>query len=99
MGDVLGRYRGFACLASPAYQALERSVLAEVGWPLLRSRRRAVDLGNGRVRLETEHWGTWDATVREGRRVPQPECRTDPASASKFSIEWVVEDLRSVVLV
>jgi hypothetical protein len=94
--DVVGRYRGNACLGSPRHQALERAVLAQVGWPLLTSRRRTSDLPDGRVGLESQGLGTWDAAVREGRRVPQPECRTDPRLASKFNVEWVVEDLRQV---
>ncbi|MGH9104398.1 MAG: sucrase ferredoxin [Acidimicrobiales bacterium] len=96
LDDVLPRFRGSACLGWPAQQALERAVLAEVGWALLRCRRRALDLGQGRARLETEGLGSWDAVVSEGRRVPQPECRTDPALARKFSVEWLVEDLHRV---
>jgi hypothetical protein len=97
IGDVLDRYRGNACLGTPAQQALERAVLAETGWSLLRSPRRATHLGDDQERLETEEAGTWEATVREGRRVPQPECRSDPGAATKFGTEWVVEELRQVV--
>jgi hypothetical protein len=93
---VLGRYRGCAVLGPPAHQALERAVLAEIGWPLLRSKRRALDLGNGNFRLETEHAGIWEADVFEGRHVPQPECRTGAALATKHSVEWSVEGLRRV---
>jgi len=94
--DVLGRYRGYACLGSPPEQAVERAVLAQVGWSLLERPRRAHSLGGGRVRLETDGAGTWEATAREGRRVPQPDCRSDPGAASKFGVEWVVEGLRQV---
>jgi len=97
LDEVQGRYRGYACLGSPPEQALEAAVLAEVGWPLLGYPRWARALGDGRVQLETEGAGRWDATVREGRRVPQPDCRTDPAAATRFGVEWVVEDLRQVV--
>lgn len=93
---VLDRYRGFACLGAPQHQAVELAVLARVGWPLMEGWRRSQDLPQRRVRLETERCGIWDAFVREGRRVAQPDCRTDPAATTKFGVEWVVEDLRPV---
>ncbi len=96
-GEWLGRYRGCATLGSPEQQAVERAVLAEVGWRLLGSWRRATDLGNGVVRVESEWGDAWEAAVREGRRVPQPDCRTPPELAGKQSTEWVVEGLRQVV--
>jgi hypothetical protein len=97
LGLALPRYRGCASLGSPAQQAVEKAVLSEVGWPLLSSWRRAADLGGGLVRLETEVHGTWEAVVREGRRVAQPDCRSDPELATKQSVEWVVEGLRQIV--
>ncbi|MGD0810229.1 MAG: sucrase ferredoxin, partial [Acidimicrobiales bacterium] len=97
LGSSLSRYRGCASLGSAAQQAVEKAVLSEVGWPLLSSWRRAVDLGGGMVQLETELFGTWEAVVREGRRVAQPDCRSDPGLATKQSVEWVVEGLRQVV--
>ncbi len=93
----LERYRGCATVGSPAQQAVERAVLAEVGWLLLGSYRRASDVGDGVVRLEAEPGGVWEAEVREGRRVAQPDCRTSPELATKQSTEWVVEGLRQVV--
>ena len=92
----VSRYRGCACLGSPQHQALEMAVLSQVGWGLLRSARRAVDLGEGRARLETELFGSWEAAVVEGRRVRQPDCRTDPSTTTKFGVEWVVENLLPV---
>jgi hypothetical protein len=97
VGLSLTRYRGCASLGSPAQQAVEKAVLSEVGWPLLSSWRRAADLGDGLVRLETELHGTWEAVAREGRRVAQPDCRSDPELATKQSVEWVVEGLRQIV--
>jgi hypothetical protein len=97
LGSVLSRYRGCASLGSPAQQAVEKAVLSEVGWTLLSSWRRAVDLGGDVVRLETELYGSWEAAAREGRRVAQPDCRSDPGLATKQSVEWVVEGLRQVV--
>jgi hypothetical protein len=89
-------YRGCATLGTPAHQALERAVLAEVGWDLLAVPRRAADAGGGRVRLETEGCGVFEGAVREGRRVPQPDCRTPPEQAAKFGVEWEVGSLRQV---
>jgi hypothetical protein len=97
VGPWLERYRGCATVGSPAQQALERAVAAEVGWPLMGSYRRASDLADGVVRLESEPGGVWEAVVHEGRRVPQPDCRTSPDLATKQSVEWVVEGLRQVV--
>ena len=97
IAEYLGHYRGCASVGSPSQQAVERAVLAEVGWALLSSFRRASDLGGGVIRLETELGSTWEAVVREGRRVPQPDCRTSPDLATRQSVEWVVEGLRQVV--
>jgi len=99
VGSAISRYRGCASLGSPAHQAVEKAVLSEVGWPLLTSRRRALDLGGGLVGLETEIYGTWEAVAKEGRRVAQPDCRSDPGLATKQSVEWVVEGLRQVIAV
>lgn len=97
VSEVVSRYRGCATLGPPAHQAVEKSVLAEVGWPLLSSWRLSSSLGDGWVRLATEVAGTWEGRVAEGRHVPQPECRTPPELASKQGVEWVVEALRQVV--
>ena len=97
VGDLVSRYRGCATVGSPSQQAVEGAVLGEVGWSLFGSARRAIDLDDGAVRLETELAGTWEATVREGRRVAQPDCRTPPELAKKQGVEWVVEGLRQVV--
>jgi len=99
VGSAISRYRGCASLGSPAQQAVEKAVLSEIGWPLLTSRRRALDLGGGLVGLETEIYGTWEAVAKEGRRVAQPDCRSDPGLATKQSVEWVVEGLRQVIAV
>ena len=94
VGDVLGHYRGCATLGPPPHQALEGHVLAQVGWPLLASWRRAVGGTDGVVRLETDAAGDWEGQVSEGRRVPAPDCRADPATAVKYSVEWRVAGLR-----
>jgi hypothetical protein len=95
--EVVSRYRGCATLGPPAHQAVEKSVLAEVGWPLLSSWRLSSSLGDSWVRLVTEVAGTWEGRVTEGRHVPQPECRTPPELASKQGVEWVVQALHQVV--
>jgi hypothetical protein len=97
LAAALSRYRGCATVGSPSQQAVERAVLAEVGWSLFSSWRRAVDLEDGLVRLETELAGAWEANVKEGRHVPQPDCRTPSELAKKQGVEWVVEGLRQVV--
>ena len=96
VSEVVSRYRGCATLGPPPHQAVEKSVLAEVGWPLLSSWRLSSNLGDGWVRLATEVAGTWEGRVAEGRHVPQPECRTPPELASKQGVEWVVEELHQV---
>jgi hypothetical protein len=97
LSDALSRYRGCATLGPPAHQAVEKSLLAEVGWPLLSSWRRSFARDDGWVRVQTELAGTWEARAVEGRHVPQPECRTPPELASKQSVEWVVGALHQVV--
>lgn len=92
-GAAPGHYRGCATLGTPRAQALDAAVFAEVGWSLLRDARRALEAPGGRLRLETLGNGTWEGVVHEGRRVPQPDCRTDPGAATKHGVEWVVEDL------
>ena len=54
-------------------------------------------MADGVVRLEAEPGGTWEADVREGRHVAQPDCRTPAELATKQSVEWVVEGLRQAV--
>ena len=93
-GRAADHYRGCATLGPPPAQALERAVFAEVGWRLFAEPRRSLATGSERLRLETRSCGTWEGTVKEGRRVPQPECRTDPAAATKHGVEWAVADLR-----
>ena len=94
LDDLLARYRGCAALASPAAQAAERMVFAEVGWGWLDHRRRATSLGDGAVRIEAvAPDGTarsWDVAVEAGRRLPVPDCGKDPAEATKHEAEVVV---------
>lgn len=96
------RYRGCAVIGGAKAQALEAAVATRVGRRLLEDRRRAdlavpaVGADSSRARLATRHFGVWEADVRPGRRVPQPDCRADPELAHKFSTEWVVEDLARI---
>lgn len=96
--DVLPHYRGCAGLGSPALQALERAVLAEVGWDLFDCRRTGTDLGAGRVRLDVAapdgSVRSWEATVETGRMLPVPVCGRPPSEATKSEAELVVGDLR-----
>ena len=73
--DVLPHYRGCAGLSSPRIQALERTVLAEVGWGLLDCPRHGSEERDGTVRLTV--------SVSHGRRdlVCERRCRTGPPGA------------------
>ena len=96
---VLGHYRGWAGLGSPRLQALERSVLAEVGWDLFDRPRWGEDQGD----ISRLHVGgdggaaSWEATVTAGRRVPRPPCGEPVSAAGKADTELVVDDLRRVI--
>jgi hypothetical protein len=96
--DLLPHYRGCAGLASPALQALERAVLAEVGWDLFDCRRTGTELGEGRVRLEVTgtHGAvrTWEGVVEVGRVLPVPECGQPVTAAEKTEPELVLTGLR-----
>ena len=101
--DLLPHYRGCAGLPSPALQALERAVLAEVGWDLFDCRRTGTELGDGRVRLDVSGPdgtdGTvraWEAVVEVGRVLPIPECGQPVTAAVKTEPELVVKEFRGV---
>jgi hypothetical protein len=57
LDDLITRYRGCSGLSSPNLQALERSVLAEVGWSLFSSVRRGTDRRDGSVSLHVHSPG------------------------------------------
>jgi hypothetical protein len=95
--DLLPRYRGCAGLGSRAVQALERAVLAEVGWPLLGSPRWGTEEADGTVTLVVDAPAgpaRWSAEVAAGRQVPLPDCGAGPESAKKSDQELVVRRLR-----
>jgi hypothetical protein len=98
---VAGRYRGCAGLDGPDVQALERAVLAEVGWELLDRPRRGYATGEdapggGRVvRLEAGA-DRWEAVVSPGRTLPVPDCLAPLADARKTETERVVSGLRAL---
>jgi hypothetical protein len=99
--DLLPHYRGCAGLGSPALQALERAVLAEVGWGLFDCRRAGTDLGDGRVRLDVSGpdgaTRSWEAVVEVARLLPVPDCGQPATAAKKTEPELVVTDFRSLV--
>jgi hypothetical protein len=70
-------------------------VFAEVGWAWLDHRRRAIQVGDGIVRIDavapdgTER--SWEVAVGTGRRLPVPDCGADPAQAPKSEDELVVD--------
>jgi hypothetical protein len=94
LDDLLPRYRGCPGLGSPAVQAVERVAFGEVGWSWLDHRRRGVELGEGRVRLDAVSPSgaelAWEAEVEPGRLLPVPECGRPPESAPKSEAEVVV---------
>jgi hypothetical protein len=98
LDDLLGRYRGCAGLASPAIQALERAVLAELGWPLFEMARRGSDLGGGRTELVVDdphgERAVFEAVVRVAEAIPVPECGMPIELATKSEPQLIVEGFR-----
>jgi hypothetical protein len=97
--NLLPHYRGCSGLGSPALQALERAVLAEVGWELFDCTRAGTDLGDGRVRLDVigpdgSPVGSWEAEVVTTRLLPIPECGQPLEAAKKTEPELAVRELR-----
>lgn len=103
-GDVAAHYRGWAGLASPRLQALERAVLMEAGWGLLDRPRWAVQLGSGEsgpsacltVAEPDGALVTWRATVEERRRLARPECGQPPGRSGKVDVELAVGPLERI---
>lgn len=100
---VLGHYRGWAGLGSPPLQALERAVLAEMGWGLLDRPRRGEARADGVVRLHVDglpgpagaaRQSTWEARIVPGRRIPRPECGQVVSEAGQADTELGINDLR-----
>ncbi len=97
VADVLPHYRGCAGLASPRIQAVERAVLAEVGWDLFDCARQGSEEGDGTVRLtmvQADGEQVWAARVRTGRILPVPGCGTPIEVDGKTSEEYLVDALR-----
>ena len=90
-------YRGCAGLTSPRVQAVERAVLAAVGWSLFDCARQGSEEDDGTVRLTVGHADgeqVWTAQVRTGRILPVPACGTPIQPDGKTAEEFVVDDLR-----
>ena len=97
VADVLPLYRGCAGLTSPRIQAVERAVLAEVGWGLFGCTRQGFEEGDGTVRLSVasaDGEQVWAAQVRTGRILPVPGCGTPIQPEGKMAEEFVVDALR-----
>jgi hypothetical protein len=97
VADVLPHYRGCAGLTSPRIQAVERAVLAEVGWGLFDCARHGSEEDDGTVRLTVERTHgqqVWEAEVRTGRILPVPGCGTPIQPDGKTAEEYVVGALR-----
>ncbi len=93
---VLGHYRGWAGLGSPRLQALERAVLAKVGWDLLDQPRWGEEHDDiARLHVEGDAGASiWEARVTAGRRVPRLECGDAVSPGGKADTELVVDGLR-----
>ena len=97
IADVLPLYRGCAGLTSPRIQAMERAVLAQVGWGLFDCNRQGSEMADGTVRLsipEPDGEQVWTAEVRTGRILPVPGCGTPIQTEGKTAKEFVVDNLR-----
>ncbi|HEY2562582.1 MAG TPA: sucrase ferredoxin [Acidimicrobiales bacterium] len=97
LDDLMPRYRGCSGLSSPRVQALERAVLAEIGWPLFSSTRRGTEHADGSVTLHVEGPAartTWEATVSTGRVLPVPVCGQPIDEATKSESELIVHQVR-----
>ena len=91
LDDLLPRYRGCAALGSPGEQVLERAVLAEIGWPLLRAGRAGRADADGHVELAVElddgSRPTFSGTVGVARMMPVPACGSPIDAAEKSEPE------------
>ena len=97
LDDLLPRYRGCTAFESAAVQAVDRAAFAEVGWSWLDHRRRAVELGDGLIRIDAVAPDgselSWEAATEPGRTLPVPDCGR-PIEAAKKSEAEVVGPVR-----
>lgn len=100
VAGLLSHYRGCAGLASAPVQALERAVLAEVGWDLLERPRSGEEDGDGTVRLVVEEPDgarrSWQGRVSVSRVLPVPQCGEPVTGQEKTEEELSVEGLREL---
>lgn len=99
LDDLVPRYRGCSGIDSPAGQALERAVLAEVGWPLFDHARGVEDLGGGRFRLTLsgpDSTTAWEAKVVPGRTHRLPDCGKPIGNSTTTQTERSVVGLSRV---
>lgn len=99
LDDLLPRFRGSSGLGVPAVQALERSVLAEIGWTLFSTCREAESLGTGMWRLSVSglsERSVWEGRVLPGRSLPVPRCGAAIETVGKFETEFVVTEVHRV---
>ena len=97
--EHIHRYRGCAGLSGSRVQALERAVMAELGWSLLDRARGGRESPDGTTRLIVDDGPgrrAWVARVVVRRRLPVPECGSPVSVAQKTEDELEVRELREV---
>jgi hypothetical protein len=90
--QAVAHFRGCSGLGPARLQALDASVLREVGWDLL-DRARSGTVDGDWAMLEVDGHGRWEAEVREGRRLPVPDCGRLPDEGAKAEPELRVGPL------
>lgn len=88
-------YRGCSGLDGREKQALERAVLAEVGWSLFDQPRTGEVLGSHEFRL-TAGARSWQARVVTTRMLPVPKCGFPVTGTEKQEPELEVQDLQEL---
>jgi hypothetical protein len=84
----------------PAAQVADGALLAARGWDWLSCARVAEELSESRIAMQFEtpdgERGHCDVDLCRGRRMPIPDCGSDPATAAKSQDEWHVTGLQIV---
>jgi len=87
--EAAAHYRGCAGLPTREAQAVERSVLSAMGWPMFDASRSSEQSPGGQVTLRVANDGerrVFEGVVEVRRRLPVPDCG-EPLSEAKKSEE------------